>query len=91
MNPGHYTSQDGPEVIEILEEYFIEQPHLWNAAKYMLRNGKKDDTEQEICKAFWYLARHLQYWHGNKSLEAAIAGLPDTNPARGKRIVGMVE
>ena len=56
-NPPHYTShQSGIECIEITRHLGFNRG---NALKYLWRCGKKDDDEQELKKAIWYLKDEL--------------------------------
>ena len=52
----------GVQAIDILDALFDDNPHLWNAGKYLLRNGKKV-SEKEITglkKAIWYQIHNLR-------------------------------
>ena len=62
-HPAHYKSPGGLEAIQVIESFELGY-HLGNAAKYILRAGKKDSEMQDLQKAVWYLMRHL------KALEA---------------------
>jgi hypothetical protein len=58
-HPSHYT--DGKiEVIDFIEDKKLGF-HLGNAVKYISRAGKKDPEKeiQDLEKAQWYLARHI--------------------------------
>lgn len=67
INPNHYKSIDGYEVIDIIE-YFNLNFSRGNAIKYLLRAGKKaeegyviDDKEiEDLEKAGWYIMRELK-------------------------------
>lgn len=56
-HPSHYQS-DKFEVIDIIEAFNLNF-NLGNAVKYILRAGKKDDRQQDLEKAQWYLNREL--------------------------------
>lgn len=64
INPDHYKSIDGYEVIDIIE-YFELNFSLGNAIKYILRAGRKPeegyDIElkeiEDLEKAVWYITR----------------------------------
>lgn len=61
INPTHYKTPSGMEVIDVIEAFGLWKDfYLSNATKYILRCGKKDDPEQEIEKAIWYLQRKLR-------------------------------
>lgn len=59
-HPEHY--RPGPmEVINIIEYYELNF-HVGNAAKYILRAGKKDSKKyiEDLKKAIWYLNREIE-------------------------------
>lgn len=58
-HPSHYQA-NGIEVIDVIEAYGLGF-HLGNAVKYILRNGRKDDTNptEDLKKAAWYLNRQI--------------------------------
>jgi len=58
-HPQHYGGDTPYEAIKVIEAWELGF-HLGNAVKYISRAGKKDDTEQDIKKAMWYLDRHLK-------------------------------
>lgn len=83
QDPSHYTwigdaivRQGGPQDTDLLESWdildavFPDDPHLWNAGKYMLRYGRKGDSSRRIVdlrKARAYLDRaiaRLEREHG---------------------------
>lgn len=55
-NPKHYQGKN-IQVIDVIEEFDLGF-HLGNAIKYILREGKKDPSGQDIQKAIWYLQRY---------------------------------
>jgi len=60
-HPSHYK-QGGLEAIDVLEAFGLTRDgRLFNAGKYILRAGKKDNnTElQDLKKAIWYLKRYI--------------------------------
>jgi hypothetical protein len=57
-SPDHYQSDNGIEVIDVIEAFELNF-HLGNAIKYILRAGKKNDEEEDLNKAIWYLRRHI--------------------------------
>ena len=57
-HPKHYQA-NGLEAIDVLEAFFPHSPLLWNAAKYLLRAGHKDDKVQDLRKAMWYIQREI--------------------------------
>lgn len=59
-NPAHYQTDSGLEAIDVIEAFFQDDYHLGNAFKYLARAGKKDDREQDLRKAVWYIERSLQ-------------------------------
>lgn len=64
-NPQHYQTDSGLEAIEVIEAFFQDDYHLGNAFKYLARAGKKDDREQDLRKAIWYIERSLQKEEGS--------------------------
>jgi len=60
IKPDHYKGNRF-EAIDIIEDYFPGNDfHLANAIKYILRSKKKDNFEEDIRKAIWYLRRVLE-------------------------------
>lgn len=60
--PPHYESCKevlGVEVWDILDHFFGDRPHLWNAGKYLLRAGRKAGSpeEQDLGKAIQFIER----------------------------------
>lgn len=58
-NPEHYKAGK-LEAWDVLDEFFPNDPLLWNAGKYLMRLGKKDAPAQEIGKIKTYLDRWLE-------------------------------
>lgn len=61
-HPTHYNAVEGmPEVWDILDAFFTEDPLLWNAGKYLLRSGKKPGNNklQELEKLQQYVQRRI--------------------------------
>lgn len=73
VNPDHY--QNGGSGIEAYKVLEFLSFHDGNAAKYLMRLGKKDVTVQELKKSEWYILRyidllenyeeHLREWEQN--------------------------
>lgn len=62
-HPSHYNAVEGmPEVWDILDAFFPDDPLLWNAAKYLLRAGRKDDNAkvQDLGKLLQYVQRRIE-------------------------------
>ena len=57
-HPKHYQGNKY-EVIDIIEDFNLNFS-LGSAIKYILRAGKKDDRNQDLEKAIWYLQRELE-------------------------------
>lgn len=60
-NPSHYGGADNPyEAIKVIEAWELGF-NLGNTVKYISRAGKKnpDATIEDLKKAAWYLARHI--------------------------------
>jgi hypothetical protein len=58
-HPLHYGGEDNPyEAIKVIESWGLNF-NLGNVIKYISRAGKKDDIQQDLEKALWYLQREL--------------------------------
>lgn len=58
-HPKHYTHGKW-EVIDILEEFFGDDPLMWQVGKYIMRYQHKENPVQDLEKAAWYLNRKIQ-------------------------------
>lgn len=61
-HPAHYGGSDNPyEAIKVIEAWDLGFG-LGNTVKYISRAGKKraDATIEDLKKAAWYLARHIE-------------------------------
>lgn len=60
-HPAHYKTASGLEAIDVIEAFGLSY-HLGNAAKYILRAGKKDGANrgEDLRKAIWYLHRAIE-------------------------------
>ena len=61
-HPQHYISQNGLEVIDVIEEFTSDLKGLQavctaNAIKYILRWPNKDNPKQDLQKAQWYISK----------------------------------
>lgn len=63
-HPAHYTFGKY-EVIDVIEDWKLGY-HLGNAVKYIARAGKKNNTEQDLLKAIWYIDRYIGELNGEK-------------------------
>ena len=57
-HPSHYTFSKY-EVADVSDEWYANEPLLWNANKYMARWDKKGDPVENLEKAVWYLQRKI--------------------------------
>ena len=58
-HPLHYGGEDNPyEAIKVIESWGLNF-NLGNVIKYISRAGKKDNIQQDLEKALWYLQREL--------------------------------
>jgi uncharacterized coiled-coil protein SlyX len=57
-HPPHYTNKKW-EVIDVLEEFFPNDPLLFNVGKYIMRHEHKGQSLQDLEKAAWYLQRKI--------------------------------
>lgn len=62
-HPSHY--QGKIEVIEFLEDHFMDRPHEWNAVKYLSRANRKGKELEDLEKAIWYIRRKISLLKGN--------------------------
>lgn len=61
-HPQHYISQNGLEVIDVIEEFTSDLKGLQavctaNAIKYILRWPYKGNPKQDLQKAQWYISK----------------------------------
>lgn len=61
-HPQHYISQNGLEVIDVIEEFTSDLKGLQavctaNAIKYILRWPHKGSSKQDLQKAQWYISK----------------------------------
>lgn len=66
-HPKHYN-HGKIEVIEFLEDQFMDRPHEWNAVKYLARAGKKNPAKEteDLKKAIWYIERKIELLNGEQ-------------------------
>lgn len=57
--PKHYTMTKF-EVIDVLEEFFPEDPLLWQCGKYLMRCKHKGNPIQDLKKMIWYANRQIK-------------------------------
>ena len=57
-HPPHYKAGNGLEAIDVIEGFGLGF-HLGNVVKYILRSDRKGAALQDLCKARWYLDRHI--------------------------------
>ena len=69
-HPQHYQGNK-LEAIDIIEDFSLGF-NLGNAIKYIIRAGKKNDWEEDIRKAIWYLQRELEKKGITHSMEEPI-------------------
>ena len=56
--PRHYAEGRKFEPIDVIEDWKLNY-HLGNALKYISRVGRKNNDEEDIRKAIYYLNRYL--------------------------------
>lgn len=56
--PAHYN-KNGIEVIDVIETYTPNSPHLANVLKYVCRHSYKGKPLEDLKKARWYLDRAI--------------------------------
>lgn len=75
-HPPHYKAANGLEAIDVIEAFGLDQSFaLGNAAKYLLRAGRKGETLQDLKKARWYLNRKIEQLEGSNIVEHSFAPL----------------
>ena len=57
--PKHYTMTKF-EVIDVLQEFFPEDPLLWQCGKYLMRCKHKGNPIQNLKKMIWYAQRQIK-------------------------------
>lgn len=57
-HPSHYT-YGKYEVIDVLEDWFVYDPLLWQVGKYLARRNHKGNILEDLKKARWYLDRKI--------------------------------
>lgn len=63
-HPEHYNVVQGmPEVWDILDAFFGDDPDLWNAGKYLLRSLFKENLIQDLEKLKMYVDRRIEKEH----------------------------
>lgn len=59
INPPHYKSAGGIEVIDVIEAFGLDFLR-GSAAKYLLRAGRKDDALTDLRKCAWFIQRAIE-------------------------------
>lgn len=62
-HPPHYTFGKY-EVVYVLQDWFPNEPLLWNATKYLPRWDKKGDPIENLEKAVWYINKKIEQLKG---------------------------
>ena len=62
VNPQHYTHQQSGIICNDITRHL--SFNRGNAIKYLWRLGQKDDSNQELKKAIWYLNDEFNYFAG---------------------------
>jgi hypothetical protein len=65
-HPSHYTFGKF-EVIDVLEDWFPDDPLLWQVGKYISRAGHKNNLVEDLKKARWYLDRRIAKEEGKNA------------------------
>lgn len=63
-HPSHYTFGKY-EVIDVLEDWFHNDPLLWQVGKYIARATHKGKDLEDLKKAAFYLQRRINILEGN--------------------------
>ena len=59
QHPAHYTFGRF-EVLDVLEDWFPDEPLLWQVVKYLARAKHKENFLQDLEKAKFYLDRRIE-------------------------------
>lgn len=59
LRPRHYTFSRY-EVLDVLEEWFPQDPWLWMVVRYVARAAHKGDMLGDLSKAHFYLTRRME-------------------------------
>lgn len=59
------------EVVNVIEAFAIDDAHVSQALKYLLRAGRTDKStyEEDIAKSIWWLMRTLKYRNAQSQLD----------------------
>lgn len=73
INPQHYRMTiNGKEiqVADIIEAFFVDDAHLSQACKYLLRAGRKAESSylKDVGKCIWWCARAILFRKGTIDL-----------------------
>ncbi len=73
INPKHYHGMVNGrpiQVVDIMEAFFVDDAHLAQAIKYLLRAGRKPGTSylKDVGKALWWCAKAIMYHGGQVEL-----------------------
>lgn len=71
-HPSHYTFGRF-EVIDVLLDWFPDNPLLWQVGKYIARCGRKGDAVEDLKKARFYLDREIARLEERRSYESTRA------------------
>lgn len=63
-SPKHYT-QGKYETIDVLQDWFSDDPLLWQVGKYIARAKYKGKEIEDLKKAAFYLQRKINILEGN--------------------------
>ncbi len=73
VNPAHYDAKVNGQpiqVVDIIEAFFVDDAHLSQACKYLLRAGKKPGSSylKDVGKALWWCAKAIMFHGGHVEL-----------------------
>ena len=65
--PSHYKSANGRDLIDVCQEFGIDNLYVFNALKYLFRQGKKANNSslQDLLKARVYIDRYIDFLSKN--------------------------
>lgn len=72
-HPAHYGGDTQYECIKVLKSWLSPEEYAGflkgNVIKYLCRQGKKDESKQELKKANWYLEKLIETFEDEEKNE----------------------
>lgn len=80
-HPAHYTFGKF-EVIDVLQDWFADDPLAWQVVKYIARYRYKGNPIEDLMKARWYLDRRIAELDAKNPVQTS----PTSNPTSKERL-----